>query len=351
VVAYNVQFSRPAEIWTLSASFPDVPALRAIRALDVVARLKPGVTMEAAQAELAVIADGLAREYPEANNGTGVIVEPIRAGIVGSDLQTTSIFLLGVVGFVLLLCCANVANLLLARMTARAREIAVRSALGAERRRIIGQLLTESLVLAAVGGMLGIVIGAAIVRAAPALIPPGLLPAAVSPTFDVRVVLFGLGAALAVGVVFGVVPAWQATGTSIAGLMASESRSATATSGRPRSAPAGDGGGLRRTRVHRSATAPRNWRAHGARGEQRARDVARGSRCRLDDRGRSAAGMVLAALSGRLIAAFLFGVEPLDPLTFVGVPVVILLTALAAAAAPAWRATRINPVEAFRHEG
>jgi putative ABC transport system permease protein len=65
----------------------------------------------------------------------------------------------------------------------------------------------------------------------------------------------------------------------------------------------------------------------------------------------AAAGMVLAALSGRMIAAFLFGVEPLDPLTFVGVPVVILLTALAAAAAPAWRATRINPVEAFRHEG
>ena len=229
VVADNVQFSRPAEIWTLSGQFPDIPMLRAMRAFEVVARVKPGVTMEAAQAELGVISDRLAREYPEANKGTGVVVEPIRAGIVGSDLQTTSVFLLGVVGFVLLLCCANVANLLLARATARAREIAVRSALGAERGRIIRQLLTESLVLAVFGGMLGIGFGAAILKATPALIPAGLLPAAVTPAFDMRVVLFGLAAALIVGLVFGVVPAWQATGTSLAGVMSSGSRSATAT--------------------------------------------------------------------------------------------------------------------------
>ena len=235
VVADNVQFSRPAEIWTLSGQFPDIPTLRAARAFEVVARLKPGVSIEAAQAELNVIADRLALAYPEANKGTGVIVEPIRAGIVGSDLATTSMFLLGVVGFVLLLCCANVANLLLARAAARAREIAVRSALGAARGRIIRQLLTESLVLAVLGGMLGIGVGAAILRAAPALIPPGLLPAAVTPAFDARVVLFGLAAALAVGVVFGVIPAWQATGGSLAGVMASESRSSTSTSRRFRS--------------------------------------------------------------------------------------------------------------------
>ena len=235
VVADNVQFSRPAEIWTLAGQFPDIPALRAARAFDVVARLKPGVSIEAAQAELNVIADRLAQAYPEANKGTGVIVEPVRAGIVGSDLATTSMFLLGVVGFVLLLCCANVANLLLARAAARTREIAVRSALGAARGRIIRQLLTESLVLAVLGGMLGIGVGAAILRAAPALIPPGLLPAAVTPAFDARVVLFGLAAALAVGVVFGVIPAWQATGGSLAGVMASESRSSTSTSRRFRS--------------------------------------------------------------------------------------------------------------------
>ena len=235
VVADNVQFSRPAEIWTLSPPFPDVPVLRAMRAFDVVARLNSGVTMASAQAELAVIAERLAREYPEPNQGTSVIVEPVRAGIVGSDLQTTSIFLLGVVGCVLLLCCANVANLLLARATARSREIAVRYALVAERRRIVQQLLTESLVLAAMGGALGVGVGAAILKAAPALMPPGLLPAAVTPAFDVRVVLFGLTAALAVGVGFGMVPAWQATGTSLVSVMSSESRSVTATGSRLRS--------------------------------------------------------------------------------------------------------------------
>ena len=232
VVADNVQFSRPAEIWTLTGQFPDVPIMRAGRAFEVVARLKPGVTIAAAQAELNVIAERLAVEYPEANKGTGVIVEPVRSGIVGSDLATTSVFLLGVVGFVLLLCCANVANLLLARAAARGREIAVRSALGAGRGRIIRQLLTESLVLAGLGGMLGIGVGAVILRAAPALVPAGLLPAAVTPAFDARVVMFGLAAAMAVGVVFGVIPAWQATGGSLAGVMASESRSTTSASRR-----------------------------------------------------------------------------------------------------------------------
>ncbi len=234
VVAAHVQFARPAEIWTLSPQFPDVPRLRAIRAFDVVARLKPGVAMDAARADLDVVAGRLASAYPETNKGSGAVIEPIRAGIVGSDLQTTSLFLLGVVGFVLLLCCANVANLLLARATARAREIAVRSALGAERGRIIRQLLTESLVLAALGGLAGVAVGAAILEAAPALIPSGLLPAAVTPVLDARVVLFGLTAALGVGVVFGLVPAWQATATSLTDVMGAESRSVSSKGSRAR---------------------------------------------------------------------------------------------------------------------
>ena len=236
VVAGSVQFSRPAEIWTLSGQFPLIPLLRLIRGFDVVARLKPGVTLESAQAEMNGIADRLAREYPEANKGAGVLVEPLRAGIVGNDLQTTSVFLLGVAGFVLVLCCANVANLLLARATARTREIAVRSAIGARRGRIIRQLITESVVLAVIGGVLGVGIGAAILKSAPALIPVGLLPPAITPAFDMRVMLFGLAAAMIVGVLFGAFPAWQATGTSLTDVMLSGNRSSTAAGGRLRGA-------------------------------------------------------------------------------------------------------------------
>jgi putative ABC transport system permease protein len=207
------------------------PALRTAYIMQGVGRLKAGVDLEAARADLSHVADGLSRALPATNTGRGIAMEPLHDAVVGSDLRRTSLLFLGVVGFVLLVCCANVANLLLARATVRTSELAIRSALGAGRRRIIRQLLTESLVLSGVGGALGVAVGAALLSVAPSFLPQGLLPPAVTLAFDMRVVGFCAAAALLVGVLFGLAPAWQATDFSAARVIAADSRTATGRGG------------------------------------------------------------------------------------------------------------------------
>jgi putative ABC transport system permease protein len=192
------------------------------------------VTLASAQSDISAVAAAMAQEFPATNKGRGVVLEPAHDTLIGGELRRTALLFLGVVGFVMLICCANVANLLLARATVRARELAVRSALGAGRRRVIRQLLTESLVLAAIGGAAGLALGAAILRIAPTLIPQGLLPNAVTLTFDVRVIAFCAFAALAVAVLFGVAPAWQATGLSSTHVIAADSRTVVGRGGRLR---------------------------------------------------------------------------------------------------------------------
>ena len=221
-------------VWAMRSLVNLPPRVRGQYMLQVVGRMKPDAGIGAAQSDLSAVAAGLARDFPQTNVGRGVRLEPMHDTMIGSDLKVTSMLFLGVVGFVLLICCANVANLLMARASARARELAVRAALGAGRRRIIRQLLTESLVLSVIGGGLGLAIGATILRAAPGLIPQGLLPGAVTLAFDLRVVGFCAAAALTIGLLFGLAPAWQATTISTVAAMGADTRTTTGGGGRLR---------------------------------------------------------------------------------------------------------------------
>jgi predicted permease len=175
------------------------PGMRAI------GRLKPGVTLPEAQADMDQIARNLAAEYPDADKGAGIRVVTLKRDIVG-DVQPYLLVLLGAVGFVLLIACVNVANLQLSRSTARAREFAIRAALGATQSRVIRQLLTESVVLGLAGGALGLCLAAWGTQVALQAMPDAL-PRAQDVGLDGSVLLFTLVASLAAGTIFGLAPA------------------------------------------------------------------------------------------------------------------------------------------------
>lgn len=193
--------------------------------LNVVGRLRPGVTVAQAEAELRVLAAQLATQYPDSNKGWGIFMMPLQDYGV-RDVRTVLYTLLGAVGCVLLIACANIANLLLARATARHREISIRAALGASRARLVRQLLTESVLLALCGGLAGILLARWGLDALLALAPASL-PRVADIHLDTGVLVFSLALSVITGLVFGIAPAWLAARADVNEALKQGSRGST----------------------------------------------------------------------------------------------------------------------------
>jgi putative ABC transport system permease protein len=177
--------------------------------LLVMGRMKPGVTLQQANADMDAVTRHIAEVYPVSNKNWGASVERLQNNFTSKDTIKDLWLLLGAVGFVLLIACVNVANLLLARGTARQREVAVRASLGATRWQLFSQFLTESLALATIGGALGVALAWVLLKVITVLLPPFSIPSEADVSLNIPVLLFTVAATLLAGVLCGCAPAWQ----------------------------------------------------------------------------------------------------------------------------------------------
>ncbi|HEY4597805.1 MAG TPA: ABC transporter permease [Thermoanaerobaculia bacterium] len=208
VAPSGLDYPEKRELW-VPLTLDGKPS-RGAHYLSVVGRLKPGATLKQARAEMTEIAGRLERQYPDSNTGWGTVVIPL-AELEVEDIRTALLILLVFVGFVLLIAVADVANLLLARVASRDREIALRTVLGAGRGRLVRQMLTETLILFLAGGAVGLLLAAWGVRALVALDPEGI-PRSGEIHLDSRVLLFTLAVSLGAGLLCGLVPALTVAG-------------------------------------------------------------------------------------------------------------------------------------------
>ncbi len=216
VVPGDAPFFRPTDVFVPIGAWDD-PTFRDRRVgvgMSVIGRLKPGLDLRQAQADMDAIARNLESAYPDADKGVGIRLVPLKEDIVG-DVQRILLLMLGAVGFVLLIACANVAGLLLARSAARTGEFAVRVAFGAGRARVIRQLLTESLLLATTGGGLGLLLASWSMKSIIRVLPQAL-PRADDIQLDTHVLLFTLIVSGVTGLLFGLIPAVKSSRANLA---------------------------------------------------------------------------------------------------------------------------------------
>ena len=231
VLPASFQFAlRPADLWLPYQPTQNQLTRRFMHGTNLIARLKPDVSVEQAQTELSIIAGRIEHQYKESHAGTGATLIPLQDQVVGS-VRPILMVLLAAVGFVLLIACANIASLLLTRSLSRQKEVAIRAALGANRWRVVRQLLTESLLLSIVGGAAGLLVAYWGVPALVAAIPDGQLnamPFLKSLQIDGGILAFSFALSLVTGLVFGLVPALHSSRLDLNEVLKEGGRNASA---------------------------------------------------------------------------------------------------------------------------